>query len=197
MKLYFVLACLLLVSGHSSAVDRLVEIRNKIDISDSHYGNSILGYEVTDLFKLKDNSELFIHQARFGGDGEHTGNVVKLFKITKKSISKIYEHELSTVKFVFDKGFLTKVNGYHRESLCHGCDGLDAAHPDDIFSVPLELDITNLEMRVLLNNKEKYEFMEKLKERIKSSNKDQLSYGFTDYPEYSNAVYERLSNLFK
>ena len=53
------------------------ELLSKVDVSHPYYGNKVYGGDKTNVFPTQNKSILLVYQARYGGDGEHTENLLK------------------------------------------------------------------------------------------------------------------------
>ncbi len=82
---------------------------------------------------------LVITEAAIGGDGDHTGPILRFFKLNSKGLVQIAEKEVFDAIYFRKDGNLTKVTGSILFSFCDVCDGPDAARPRDNFFVPVQI----------------------------------------------------------
>jgi hypothetical protein len=195
----FILALpLSLISANSySSVNVINDILPKIDVSHPYYGNNTYGPPKIDLFKTIEGSEILIYQARYGGDGEHTENIIKIFSLKGPSPQKVLERNLSDVEFVLKSGVLQSIIGNYIETLCDVCDGWEVSSPKDIFKIPLKIEASNFKVTVLMDDLEKKNLLAALKAQVEANINEQLAYGNRSYSEYANAVMERISELLR
>src|SRR5438094_909721 len=82
------------------------ELLSKVDVSHPYYGNKVYGGDKVNVFHSRDNSILLVYQARYGGDGDHTENLLKLFKFQDNKGKKLLDQNIDSVEFVQQKGTL-------------------------------------------------------------------------------------------
>lgn len=193
----FLLNSLIIFMLSASALAAQKEILSKIDVSHPYYGNQTYGPPQINHFKKVDGSDLIVYQARYGGDGEHTENIVKIFEVTKSKPLKRYDANLSDVQFSQDSGVLKAIKGYHIETLCDVCDGWEVSSPSDIYKIPVEISINDYRVIVPMSAAEKEALLILLKDQIAANTKEQLSYRNSAYPEFVRAVLNRVTELLK
>ena len=70
-------------------------------------------------------SMIVFFEAARGGDGDHSGPIVEIFKLTKQGLQKLGEHELLDATYHRKNEQITSVTGTVVFSLCYACDGPD------------------------------------------------------------------------
>lgn len=165
-----------------------------VDLKNINFGAWLYSSQF-DVFKTSDNKPLFLFQVRYGGDGDHTENIIKVFKLKKLSPQKVYEGNISNVEFFTGSGVLKSIRGNYIETLCDVCDGWEVSSPKDIFKLPLEISTTDFKATALMNSAEKKELMTSLKLQAESNIKEQLSHGNKSYPKYANGVIKRITEI--
>lgn len=168
---------------------------NKVDTSHPYYGKKVFGSPKVNLFRLTDKSKVLIYQAKYGGDGEHSENILKLFKFQDGKVLKLLDQNIDFVEFVEENGTLKQIKGKYVESLCNVCDGWDVASPDDVFFIPIVIDVESLTVRPDLTKKQKQELLARLEERSNKDLAEQLSYGNKTYPAFAASVKKRVNEI--
>jgi hypothetical protein len=204
MMKYFIIA-LLLSANFAYAADDIEKVLEKANLSIPYYGDMFYGEPKAQIFKISKDSSWLIHQARYGGDGEHTENILMIFelydhpseRIMKRSnnINKILQYSISNVKFSFSGEYLSKINGEVIETLCDVCDGWEASSSEDIFRIPIEINIPSLIIRSTLSSSETKELLIKLDKQADANIKEQLGYGDKTYPDYVKEIVDRINSL--
>jgi len=202
----YILIALLLSTNYAYGADKLKEVLEKANLAVPYYGTEFYGEPKAQIFKISPNTKWFIHQARYGGDGEHSENILMVFELYKHpserimkrspSINKIFQYSLSNVSFDFDGEYLTKINGEIIETLCHVCDGWEVSRPEDIFKIPITIFVPSLIIQPTLSKPESKELLERLERQSAANIKEQLGYGRKNYPIYANGVVKRVNDLF-
>lgn len=198
---YLIILIFISISFHSSAYAddatdaRIKELLTHVDISHPYYGNDTYGSPKAELFEGPDHTQVLSYQARYGGDGEHTENILKLFTFKGNKPKMILEQNIDSVQFEVEKGILKSIKGKYVETLCDICDGWDVSEPGDIFFIPIKIDINTLTVKADLTQQEKNELLSRFMEQTKKTSAEQLSYGNKSYPEYVETVKKRIMNV--
>jgi hypothetical protein len=171
------------------------KLLKRVDITNPHYGNKIYGSSRTDMFRSKDSSLLLVFQASYGGDGDHTGNQLKLFRFHGDSGKKVLDINIDSVKFEKDFNHLKYIRGRTVESLCDVCDGWEAAPPEDVFLIPIIIDVEALTIKADLAEKEKNDFLSRFEQQVKKDVAEQTSYGNKGYLKNAEKVSDRMKSL--
>ena len=173
------------------------ELLKAVDVSQPIYGNKTFGAPKMNIFKGKDKSVYFAYQARYGGDGDHTANILKLFHFKGDKHFKLLDQNIDSVEFVEDNGILKYIRGKYVATLCNVCDGWEVSSPEDIFFVPVKIDIETLHIETELSKEEKQKIISKFNKQAKQNITEQLSYGRSKYPTYVDTVKRELMKLLK
>lgn len=181
------------------------EVKNKeinnllknIDISDSYYKNQIYGSPKIDIFKSANNLSLLAYQARYGGDGDHSGNILHLFEFKNGKSRKIFRKKINSVRFITSNGVLQSISGKRIETLCFVCDGWEESEVKDIFIIPININIKTLQTTTELTQEQKKQLREKFIKQSKKNIREQLSYGQEDYPKKVEILQKRFFKLLK
>jgi len=169
----------------------------KVDISDPYYGNKIYGYgnPKINFFHSKDASLLLVYQSRYGGDGGSTPNILKLFKFKGDTGKKLIDINIDSVRFIKESYFLKFIRGHSVYSLCHVCDGWDAALPEDNFFIPILIDAESLKIKADLTEKGKQDILTRFEQQAKKNIEEQLSYKNKSYPKYVEKIKSMILKL--
>lgn len=129
----YVLIAFLILTNYTYAADNIEELLKKANRAIPYYGEEYYGSPKAQIVKISKDTNWLIHQARYGGDGEHSENILMIFelyehpseRIMKRSnnVNKIFQYSISNVKFTFSGEYLSKISGEIIETLCDVCDG--------------------------------------------------------------------------
>ena len=136
----FAITALILILGPITAFSEDIDPRallSKVDVSHPYYGNKVYGGDKVNVFRSNDGSIILIYQARYGGDGESTENLLKLFKSQDNKGKKLLDQNIDSVEFVQENGNLKHIKGKYVATLCDVCDGWEVSTPEDIFFIPI------------------------------------------------------------
>ena len=199
------LLALFLLSNSVFAADQIDRLIEKANLAIPYYGDMFYGKPKAQIYKISQSSKWLITQARYGGDGEHTENILMIFELYEhpservmrrsNNVNKIFQYSISNVEFSLSDGFLSKVSGEVIETLCDVCDGWEASSPGDVFRIPVEIHIPSLAIQPTLTCSQSKTLMNKLNNQVKANIKEQLGYGNKTYPEYANEVKNRINSL--
>lgn len=84
---------------------------------------------------------VIIVEAARGGDGDHTGPLLEIFRIDKTAIQKLGEIELFSATYVRRAQEVQFIEGRLLFSLCTVCDGTEAADPNHNIFLPVRVSI--------------------------------------------------------
>ena len=171
------------------------ELLRKVDVSHPYYGNKVYGGDKIRVFYSQNRSILLVYQARYGGDGEHTENLLKLFKFQDNKGQKLLDQNIDSVEFVQNNNILKYIKGKYVATLCDVCDGWEASSPEDIFFIPIVIDVESLTIKSTLSEKEKKDLLARLEQQTEKKIPEQLSYGNKKYPAFVSSVQKQIKNL--
>ncbi len=80
-----------------------------------------------------------IVETAIGGDGDHTGQILNIFKLNPTGFTKIATQELFDATYERKNGEITSISGKILFSFCEVCDGPDAAESKDNFFIPVKI----------------------------------------------------------
>jgi hypothetical protein len=203
---YLLIVALFLSANFAYAADNMENVLEQANRAIPYYGETFFGKPKAQIVKISKNANWLIHQARYGGDGEHSENILMIFdlyehpseRIMKRSnnVNKIFQYPISNVKFTFSGEYLSKISGEIIETLCDVCDGWEVSSPGDIFQIPIEIYIPSLIIKPTLSRAEAKELLSKLDKQATANIKEKLGYGNKTYPDYVKEVVDRISGLF-
>ena len=87
-----------------------------------------------------DDADVYVEAAR-GGDGDHSGPIVEVFRLTKQGFKKLGEKELFDASYRRSGDLVTEISAKVLFSLCDVCDGPDVASPADKIFVPVQVTV--------------------------------------------------------
>jgi hypothetical protein len=173
------------------------ELLSKVDVSHPYYGNKVYGGDKVNVFHSRDSSILLVYQARYGGDGDHSENLLKLFKFQHGKGKKLLDQNIDSVEFVQKGNTLKHIKGRYVATLCDVCDGWEASEPIDIFFVPIIIDVESLTVKSTLSEKEKKDLLTRLEQQSHKNIAEQLSYGNNKYPAFVSTVKKQIKDLLR
>jgi len=173
------------------------ELLSKVDASHPYYKNKVYGGDKVNAFRSRDGSTILIYQARYGGDGEHTENLLKLFKFQDNKGQKLLDQNIDSVEFVQENGILKHIKGNYVATLCEVCDGWEVSEPVDIFFIPIIIDVESITVKPTLNEKEKKDLLTRLDQQSDKNIAEQLSYGNSKYPAFVSTVKKQIKDLLR
>ncbi len=171
------------------------ELAAAVDASYGRFGTKFFGQPQVRVFRARDGSVLLVHQAKYGGDGDHSENRLMMFTFRQGKSQKLLDLNIDFVEFVEEAGALKLIRGKAVESLCDVCDGWDAAEPDDVFFIPITVDVASQTIRAELTYSEKTDLLSRLETRAAKDVAEQLMYGDKRYPSFASAVTRRVKDL--
>ncbi len=170
------------------------ELLARVDVSYGRYGKKLFGPPKVGVFRAMDGSVILAHQARYGGDGDHSENRLMLFGFRDGRGQKLLDQNIDFVEFVEEAGTLRLIRGKDVESLCDVCDGWDAAEADDVFFIPILLDVETLTVRADLSEEEKQRLLSRVEQRAARKLTETRKYG-RDYGTFAATVTDRVRGL--
>lgn len=162
-----------------------------VDISHPVYGTKTFGATKSRGFLQPDGSLLLVFQAKYGGDGDHSENRLKLFRFRDGRHELLLDQNIDFVAFVEKGRSLTLIRGMAVESLCDTCDGWDAAEPEDVFLIPIVIDAVAMTVRSELTGPERTELLARF-DRQAHRRVAELARHREKYPSYVAAVRARI-----
>jgi hypothetical protein len=90
--------------------------------------------------ETRETTYVFFEAAR-GGDGDHSGPIVEVFRLNKQGFKKLGEQELFEASYHRIGQVITSVTGKVLFSFCNVCDGPEAGEPADNIFVPVRITV--------------------------------------------------------
>jgi hypothetical protein len=176
--------------GVRAAEQDVQALLSKVDVSQPGYGTRTFGEPKVNAFKGEDGSVLLVYQARFGGDGDHTENRTKVFRFTRGEPKKVLDVNLDSVTFVESSGALITIRGNVVETFCDVCDGPDAAEPEDLFFIPVAVDLRTLSVTPTIDARAREALLARARARAKKNSAEEVGNSV-----YRDAVVKRVEAL--
>jgi hypothetical protein len=141
------------------------------------------------------NSVTIFFEAARGGDGDHSGPIVEAFKLTKKGLKKLGEHELFDATYNRKDEQITSVTGTVLYSLCDICDGPDASDPADNFYIPAKITTgqTGISVKPTITKQERKALLDKFDSQAKIDSKEKEH--DKDFENYIKVVRKELASF--
>jgi hypothetical protein len=139
------------------------------DLRDKYYGAMTFMRDRLDFIKRNDGDYLVFYQTRYGGDGEHTENRLKIFLFRNDILTKLGDENIHGVKInQQDNNIL--ITGKHVITFCAVCDGWEVSDPKDIFQIPVVITVSNdqIQRTCALLDSEKEAVIKKFNQRKKT-----------------------------
>src|SRR3990172_4049475 len=178
------------------------KLLKNIDLSHPVYCKKRYGEPKINKFETADGSILLSYQAMYGGDGDHSENILKLFLITGSASKKILDRNIDKVKFITENNRLKAIKGSYIATLCNVCDGWEVSEEAYIFTIPISINMENLKVSVELSETERKELLKRLDAQINKNVLEKSSYKFgqtssvdNKYAKYAESVRRRIVNL--
>ncbi len=167
----------------------------KHEISLKRKGNNCALYGPVHLFAAEapdHNSIIAFFEAARGGDGDHSGPLVEVFRLTKQDLKKIGEQELFDATYHRKNERITAVTGTVLYSLCDSCDGPEVADPADNFYIPARMTISQavISVKPTISKQERKALLEKFDAQSKIDSKEKGH--DKDFEKYVKAVRKEL-----
>lgn len=114
----------------------------------------------------RESTHVFFEAAR-GGDGDHSGPVVEVYRLNKQGFKKLGEQELFEASYHRTGQVITSVAGKVLFSFCNVCDGPEASEPADNIFVPVRITVGcgGLCVKPTLTKRERETLLGKFEER--------------------------------
>jgi hypothetical protein len=114
----------------------------------------------------RESTYVFFEAAR-GGDGDHSGPIVEVFRLNKQGFKKLGEQELFEASYHRTGQVITSVTGKVLFSFCNVCDGPEAGEPADNIFVPVRISVGcgGLCIKPTLAKREREALLRKFEER--------------------------------
>jgi len=114
----------------------------------------------------REETYVFFEAAR-GGDGDHSGPIVEVYRLNKQGFKKLGEKELFEASYQRSGQAITSITGRVLFSFCSVCDGPEAGEPLDNINVPVRLTIGcgGLCIKPTLAKRERNALLAKFEER--------------------------------
>lgn len=107
--------------------------------------------QVIGSWEPKDDSATIFVEARRGGDGDHTGPIVEVFRLTPKGFTKLGEIELFDATYVRLEEKISTVWGKMVFNFCDVCDGPEVSEEKVFVSVQVDVGASGLKVRNTLD----------------------------------------------
>jgi hypothetical protein len=196
-EIIIIFSIIFIVSYSYTGENEYESLLKQVHISHPYYGNQIYGNPKINTYQSVDSSLLLIYQAKYGGDGEHSENLLKLFKFKNDSVMKLIDINIDFVSFIKESYYLKYIQGKSVFSLCHVCDGWDAALPEDIFFIPIIIDVELLKIIVDFTEKEKQDFLNRFNQQATKNIKQRSSSKNKEYQKYVEKIKSEIIKILK
>jgi hypothetical protein len=162
------------------------------DIGHPYYGGDLWSAQRLQLEMSSDGVPLILFQTAFGGDGEHTSNYLIMCAYKKANLTILLKEELSDVRTLVSGHALRGLSGRRVFSLCHVCDGNDAASEEDLFYIPVSVTFngTRIAESCTLSPSQKRTVLSRFVEQGAANTKEQYSYSAEGGRDYERFVRE-------
>jgi hypothetical protein len=169
------------------------------DLRDKYYGASTFMQERLDFIKKNDGDYLVFYQTRYGGDGEHTENRLKIFLFRNGTLIELGDENIHGAKInQQDNNIL--ITGKHVITLCHVCDGWEDSPPSLIFQIPIVITVLKdqIQRSCPLLDSEKEAVIKRFNQRKKIEEAEQAKGGSKNrksYESYLNKITEEFNSV--
>jgi len=171
------------------------------DLRDKYYGASTFMQERLYFIKRNDGDYLVFYQTRYGGDGDHSENRLKIFLFRNDILAELADENIHGAKInQQDNNIL--ITGRHVITLCHVCDGWEDSPPSDIFQIPVVITVLKdqIQRSCPLLDSEKEVVIKRFNQRKKIEQAEQAKYGSKNskrYESYLNKITEDFNSVIE
>ncbi len=140
-----------------------------------------------------------IHIGKYGGDGDHTGDILMVFalRLAEGRPSKVLEYPLEEATIEAKEGVIL-IRGRHVLSFCNGCDGWEVSSPEDLFFVPVEIALPGPTIHATLSAKDSEALLLKVEAAANRNKKEQAQWHKNgSYNKFADSVVARARSLLK
>ncbi len=169
------------------------------DLRHKYYGASTFTQQKLDVIKRNDEDYLIFYQVRYGGDGDHTENRLKIFFWNNRELKKLADENIHGVKITQQQDGI-HITGNHIITLCDVCDGWEDSNPLDIFQIPIAITVLKDQIRrsCTLSQKEKEALLQRFNERKRVRLAKKAKYGSSkDYESFLNKITENFHSVIE
>ncbi len=137
------------------AYDSLDTLIDELSIKHPYYMNSLFGNTSFEIIQKLESSVHLMFYSQYGGDGEHTRETAKIIffdmsELELKDEIVIFEPDISTYEG------RASITGYYIISLCDVCDGWGVADEEDVFKIPMNIEIAeDVKYYAIMNGEER------------------------------------------
>jgi hypothetical protein len=142
-------------------------------------------------------STLAFFEAARGGDGDHSGPIIEIYRLTNHGFQKLGEQQLFHATYHRKDKEITAVTGAVLYSLCYTCDGPDASDPEDNFYISTKIMIssTGISIKPTISKQERKVLLDKFDSRVAQAIKD---HDFDkNYPAFVKNLRQQLEMFLK
>ena len=119
-------------------IAKFQQTAHRLSLKRSSLGCALFGPVHLILSEAEDHQDaVIIVEAARGGDGDHTGPILEVFRVNKTALRKLGEVELFSATYVRKAQEIEFIEGRRFFSLCGVCDGPGAGDPENDFYVPV------------------------------------------------------------
>jgi hypothetical protein len=164
------------------------------DLRHKYYGASTFMRERLDFVKRNDGDYLVFYQTRYGGDGDHSENRLKIFLFRNGTLTELADENIHGAK-INQQDNNIHITGNHVVTFCNVCDGWEISDPQDIFQIPVVIAVSRdqIQRSCALSDGEKEVVLKRFNQRKKIMRAEQAKYGSKNikrYESYLNKITE-------
>lgn len=165
------------------------------DLRDKYYGASTFMRERLDFIKRNDGDYLVFYQTRYGGDGDHTENRLKMFLFRNSTLTELADENIHGVKIKQQDNNIL-ITGKYVITFCAVCDGWEESEPPDIFQIPVMITVLNdrIQRSCALSDSEKEAVIKRFNQRKKIVQAEQAKYD-KSWESYLNKITEDFNSV--
>ncbi len=174
------------------------QFKREISLKRAHVNCALFGPVHVIASESNDpKSTLVFFEAARGGDGDHSGPIVEVYKLTNHGFQKLGEQQLFDATYHRKDKEITAVMGAVLYSLCNSCDGPEASEPEDNFYISARIVIssTGISIKPTISKQESKVLLDKFDSRAAQAIKDH--HFDKDYPVFVKDLKQQLEIFLK
>jgi hypothetical protein len=172
--------------------------KREISLKEAHVNCALFGPVHVIAAESNDRkSTLVFFEAARGGDGDHSGPIVEVYKLTNQGFQKLGEQQLFDATYHRRDKQITAVTGAVLYSFCDTCDGPESSDPEDNFYISAKLMIssTGISVKPTISKQERKALLDKFDSRAAQAIKDH--HFDKDYPVFVKNLRQQLEMFLK
>ncbi len=158
------------------------------------YYGSMTRFSKLELVNTKNGKVIVALQIRYGFSSDSINNELYLFNYGDSKFKVLLKKNIDSVEFLKNGQYSSSIRGLHIETLCKVCDGWEVSAQEDIFKIPISINLNLMTSGVYLSKIEKQALIQRLDKRIKKRSDEKSS---AKYDKFLKQVRKRIIKLLR